>query len=677
MAQSSSPIHRWFAALTLAISGWAFSIGLLHTGIAIELWSRLAFVSSAFIPSCFLGFTTVFPTMSPWPSKILLRTLVAIAAVFALLASATPFLISNAVFTLTGFARESGPLYPLFALYFLAVWLLGVYVFLTKFSGARGQARVQLQYLAIGLAISFLGGIATNLLAPFLFGRTGFTWLGPYFTVPLVASIGHTVSRHRLLDLRLIAHRTIGFAISLLTIAGGIVLLARFVADFRLTQTAPIPIAPLIFVLVALLLLSAPMSPYLVAVIDRYFLRGRVDHDRILIDATRRLQRLVEKNALVAELGTLLSDSLAPDRIVILFAANNRRGWGRVLDNTALALAETDNTAFDAAWRLDAELPGVLLLETLTGDPARDRQRQAQVLRTAGFELWLGLGRSHEKHAVILLGPRRSGEAYFANHFDFLDALAEIATIATEIIDLHRRQLSLERARQRDAHLARMAKLYAGLAHEIRTPLTTLSNLISMLPDRLDDSDYRQLLVTLVPGEVARISALAEKFRAMAPGTSPRGAVDLGHLLHNIVTLQSSRLSGRSLELSLSVASDLPAISGDHDRLVQLFTNLIQNAIDASPPGGHIAVRVQASDSNVIAEVVDEGTGLSSEIEDRLFEPFLTTKPAGMGLGLSICREIAESHNARLILENREGHVGARAEVVFLLNSSAAVSAAS
>jgi signal transduction histidine kinase len=222
-----------------------------------------------------------------------------------------------------------------------------------------------------------------------------------------------------------------------------------------------------------------------------------------------------------------------------------------------------------------------------------------------------------------------------------------------------------------------MAKLYAGLAHEIRTPLTTLSNLISMLPDRLGDSDYRQLLVTLVPAEVARIAALAEKLRAMAPGASSRTSMDLGQLLHNLIALQHSRLRDRALELSLHIEPDLPMIFGDHDRLVQLFTNLVQNAIDASPTRAHIEVHARSLDSTIVVQVLDEGSGLSSEIEDRLFEPFLTTKTTGMGLGLSICREIAEAHNARLILENRDDRRGAKAEVVFPAPALASVSAAS
>jgi signal transduction histidine kinase len=456
-----------------------------------------------------------------------------------------------------------------------------------------------------------------------------------------------------------------------------VVYFSHSLGHFSLTDSINLPLAPLIFSFVALLLLSAPIAPYLLIVIDRYFFRRRVDTDHILVDATRRLQRLVESSELVRELRLLFAESLAPDRIVILLRANNRHGWICALDDTALSAQSLDGATLDAAWRLEDDQPGVLLLEAVAGQYQRDQQARAQVLRAAGFDLWLGLGRPNDKRGVALLGPRRSGEAYLANHFDFLEALAEIATIATEIIDLHRRHLSLERERQRDAHLARIAKLYAGLAHEIRTPLTTLSNLISMLPDRLDDADYRQLLVTLVPGEVARIGALAEKLRALAPGHTPQRPIDLQPILQNIVTLQQSPLKERALKISLISDPDLPMIAGDHDQLVQLFTNLIQNAIDASPAGGQIEVQARTEVSTIEVEVLDQGAGLSSEVQDRLFEPFLTTKPSGMGLGLSICREIADAHHARLTIENRADGRGVKAAVVFRLAAEASVRAAS
>jgi signal transduction histidine kinase len=163
------------------------------------------------------------------------------------------------------------------------------------------------------------------------------------------------------------------------------------------------------------------------------------------------------------------------------------------------------------------------------------------------------------------------------------------------------------------------------------------------------------------------------KLRAMAPGATPVRPVSLQDILQNVVTLQRSRVHSPEVNISLKVDDSLPLVAGDRDRLVQLFTNLVQNAVEASPQGGSIYVTASTSGSTVSIEVVDNGLGLTPEIQERLFEPFLTTKSSGMGLGLSICREIADAHKARLTLENREDHPGVRAAVLFTILSSAEV----
>src|SRR2546426_12411560 len=141
-AHQDSSINRWFAACTLSIAGWTFSIGMLHSALAPEFWSRAAFLSSSFIPVCFLAFTTVFPTRSHWPSQRTLHLLFVVASVFAFLSITTPFLVSNAVVSDTEFTRTSGVLYPVFTTYFLASWVTALAVFLSKWPHARGQARV-------------------------------------------------------------------------------------------------------------------------------------------------------------------------------------------------------------------------------------------------------------------------------------------------------------------------------------------------------------------------------------------------------------------------------------------------------------------------------------------------------------------------------------------------------
>src|SRR5262245_10965949 len=169
-AHPTSPINRWFGACTLGIAAWSFSIGILHSGTSPELWSRLAFLSSSFIPVCFLAFTTVFPARSPWPSQRTIYLLLGVAAIFALLSITTPLLVYDAKVINNSFTRTSGVVYPLFVLYFLSAWTTAFVVCVSKWRMARGQPRAQLQYLAIGFLVSFGGGITTNLLFPFFSG---------------------------------------------------------------------------------------------------------------------------------------------------------------------------------------------------------------------------------------------------------------------------------------------------------------------------------------------------------------------------------------------------------------------------------------------------------------------------------------------------------------------------
>jgi len=99
----------------------------------------------------------------------------------------------------------------------------------------------------------------------------------------------------------------------------------------------------------------------------------------------------------------------------------------------------------------------------------------------------------------------------------------------------------------------------------------------------------------------------------------------------------------------------LPKIQGDPGQLVQLFVNLLRNAVEAMPEGGTVTIEAdrpkgRVGADSVIVRVLDEGVGIDPSVRPKIFDPFFTTKPSGTGLGLAICREIADFHRARLAL---------------------------
>jgi len=237
---------------------------------------------------------------------------------------------------------------------------------------------------------------------------------------------------------------------------------------------------------------------------------------------------------------------------------------------------------------------------------------------------------------------------------------------------------ALERHQRRIEHLATMARFYAGIAHEIRSPLAAISNFVSMLADRFDDPEYRETAARLLPLEVSRIVRLADRLRLMAPSEDGRlREVSLSPLLADIIAIHTPTAAESGVRLLLDCPEGLPNIHADPGQLVQLFVNLLRNAVESMPDGGEVLLRCipDPHRANVAVEIIDEGTGIDPSIRSQLFQPFFTTKSLGTGLGLAICREIADFHRAQLTLLPRSDRSGTIARVRFastIVDSSSA-----
>lgn len=659
-----NPVNRSFAFFTLGLAGWVLGIGGLHGGGNPNAWGRFTFASASIVPAAFLSFAWVYPTPSHWPRLAVRRMVWALGLGLVLMSLTTRLVVyEGGGLTADGLTRRSGSLYPFFAVYFLLASLTGLTVFIAKWRRARGLERVQLQYLGIGLVIATAGGVTANLLVPLITGQSRYSGLGPYFLLPLVVLVGHAIIRHRLLDLRMVIYRSVAFAVVILALwaaTWGILKLTLAASADRVSM----PFGGVLLLAVVVICLSVPVAPRLARLIDAYLLRGRPDLDRALQEGARRLSRLLTFEEVTAELRRSLDSTLVPETLLIL-TREPESGDERSPGDLRSSHPNADHALVAAAWAVESPVPAVRLLDSARpgGDGAVDAE---ETLRAAGIEVWVGLGRGGQRLGVVLLGPRRSGRAYGASALRFIEGLAEVASMAVETVTLHRQQLALQREGERLAYLARMARVYASLSHEIRTPLTTISNLVSLMAERLDDPDYRDLIVRVVPAEVSRIVMLSERLRALAPETTkPIRPIALETVLGDIVSMLSPAAGKQGISLILDAAPDLPAVAADTDHLVPLFQNLVRNAMEATPAGGRILVRARKHDSRAWVQVIDDGPGLDPALRESIFEPFVTTKPSGLGLGLSICQDLAQSCGARLTLSNRKDRAGAVAEVLF------------
>jgi two-component system, NtrC family, sensor histidine kinase HydH len=234
-----------------------------------------------------------------------------------------------------------------------------------------------------------------------------------------------------------------------------------------------------------------------------------------------------------------------------------------------------------------------------------------------------------------------------------VDALDDITKSAAAVLD---RLKQTERDALRAEQLAWAGQMAAGIAHEVRNPLMAIKLLIQALADGRTGDRLRPRDVQVLEEEIIRLEQIVESFLDFArPPRPDRKPVEIGPLVEQVV----DRIRPRATLQNVAIECRLPhrpiAAELDRNQLQQVLYNLLFNALDAQPAGGRIGVAVDADGEAVIIGVEDDGPGLPPQVRDRVFEPFVSTKEAGMGLGLSICRRIVESHGGIIRAAEREG----------------------
>jgi two-component system sporulation sensor kinase A len=197
-------------------------------------------------------------------------------------------------------------------------------------------------------------------------------------------------------------------------------------------------------------------------------------------------------------------------------------------------------------------------------------------------------------------------------------------------------------------------QLAAGIAHEIRNPLTAIKGFIQLL-QRAGGSDGRYLAI--ISSELERIeSILTELLMLAKPQAVQFERKNLASLLGDVITLSDTQAIMMNIRITPEVEPDLPPIECVENQIKQIFFNFIKNAIDAMQKGGRIVISANRhSEAMISIRFIDEGTGIPEDLIPKLGEPFYTTKEKGTGLGLMVSQKIVEQHHGCLRFESVVG----------------------
>lgn len=216
--------------------------------------------------------------------------------------------------------------------------------------------------------------------------------------------------------------------------------------------------------------------------------------------------------------------------------------------------------------------------------------------------------------------------------------------------------MEMEKVIERGARMATIGRLAASIAHEIRNPLASMSGSIQLLRSLTQPEGDEKRLMDIVVREADHLNHWITEFLAYAkPRKAPRQRVDLAAVCAEVTELIANEPRATQIAVSHEVHGN-GIISGEANGLRQIVWNLVNNAVDATPPEGRVVLRLDGTNpGQIVLEVVDTGEGIPREVQEKIFDPFFSTKEMGTGLGLATVQHNVEQHGGTIRVSSAPG----------------------
>lgn len=246
----------------------------------------------------------------------------------------------------------------------------------------------------------------------------------------------------------------------------------------------------------------------------------------------------------------------------------------------------------------------------------------------------------------------------------------EVGRLGQAYNDMMDRLDASQSALVRSEKLALAGLLAARVAHDIRNPLASMKIHAQLLESRVRGDARSATLVEAVLDDISQVESVIRDLIELArPGAIRRMPADMNALLRTVLRQLDARLLHRKIGVELDLADRLPLVNIDPERFAQALLNVFVNAVDAMPNGGTLGVRTRATGDHVVIDIEDDGVGIAADLLDRVFDPFVSSKPGGVGLGLVNAKAVVESHGGGIALAPRQPR-GTRAMMTLPLGPS-------
>jgi len=666
------PANRNFLYFTSSLSVWA--VTNLFANISADpslalFWARATIVGAALLIYFFLLFSMTFT--SDKKLTIAKRFVLFVPVIIIIAFSPT----SANVVASSAYAQQvqTGWLYFFIIAYLPLYTIWGILLFAKASQKATGNKKYQINYILVGTGLIAVPGFIFNAILP-SFGITAFSAFGPLFILLLVAMISYSILRYQLMDIRLIVTRSLAFVVSIFILAVVFGIASFWLVDSILPATASQDIARLCYTFVAVILAFGfqPLQKFFEKITIKIFFRGGYDAQLMSQQIGDILSSEIDLDRLSSRVLKEITNQMKIDISEIVVFSKDRVFYEKIpLQNSQKEISHHELQKLGRT---------VLVLENLKAGERRD------VLEQFGFSLSMPLRTSQKFIGYMLLGEKKNGQIYSSPDLAVLKSIANELSVAManalsyKEIQLFSETLS-EKVRQRTSQLnsanSQLRELdqakdeFISMAsHQLRTPLTTVKGYASML----EDGDFGKLskdqkaTVSLTLQGANKMAQLIDDLLNVSRMDANRfflelALVDVEKLVEQ--ELKQLEVMAKTNNVTLKYLAPkykIPAIRLDESKTRQVVMNLVDNALHYSKPqGGEVVVSLLVQGGNVVFEVKDNGIGVASNEQSRLFSKMYRAqnaklaRPDGTGLGLYMAKRVITDQAGQMLFESQEG----------------------
>ncbi|MDP2671661.1 MAG: ATP-binding protein [bacterium] len=689
-----SPVNLSFGAFTLCIVTWVLTNFLADQSSTPEtalFWARATVLGPVVLSPILLFFSDVYPK-PPTVIKPLVWVIATIPTLILLPFIPTALNISKVTFTNAGQQTEVGPVYSAIVLFIAIYALISLAKLYTKYRRSYGLQKIQLAYLLGGLFATLLFALVMSGVLP-LFGFSQLISIAPASTLILTTAVTYSIIRHRLLDIEIIIRRSLVYS-SLLFVLAIIYSSLVFVLNrlFLPEGTSSFPRITDLLAIIVVAFTGDPLKRFIEKTTDKIFFKARYNAEETISNLAEDISSIIDLGELLLAIKNNLAGSVKMSKFAVYLRTDGHFEKIEVadgFDNTLDTIAEQKYFLSEIL----EKFPRLLVMEEIKSMIQErrgvfDEKTLAafEALEKSGVAVIVPLISKDKITGAVFLGEKLSGDLYSNEDLKLLEILGRQAAIAIENAKLYdeqkkfasKLQIEVSKAtedlRAANDRLKELDKakdeFVSVVSHELRTPMTAIKSYVWLVLNGRAGP-----LNTQMQNYLFKVYDSSERLIGMINDVLDVSHIETGRLnielepvsLIKVAQDVTDTLAEQARELKIETVIDkdstVPLVSADIQKLNEIFTNLIGNALKFTRAGGKITVSFQKNAGNIETSVADTGIGIRKDDLPKLFSKFgrlqksyaTMATSGGSGLGLYITKNYIELMHGKIWANSVEG----------------------